>query len=76
LSLQYITKLTKKKKNSGPVFLFFGEFSQADDPKKKLLANPTNGFLRFKKEHHAPNLDQKNLEVARFRQCVLVGRQK
>jgi hypothetical protein len=28
-------KINQKKKNPGPVFLFFGEFSQPDDPKKK-----------------------------------------
>jgi len=52
---------------------FFGEFSQPGD-KSKGLANPTKGFLRFE-ENNSPYLDQKNLEVARFRQCVPVGRQ-
>jgi hypothetical protein len=32
---------------SSPVFLFFGEFSQPRDKKKKGLVNPTKGFLRF-----------------------------
>jgi hypothetical protein len=56
------------------VFFVFGEFSQPGDRKKKGLANPTKGFLRFKK-NNSPYLGQKNLEVARFRQCVPVGRQ-
>jgi hypothetical protein len=38
------------------------------------LANPTKGFLRFKKKN-SPYLDKKNLEVARFRQGDPVGRQ-
>jgi len=58
-----------------PVFLFSGEFSQPGEKKKGELANPTKGFLRFffKK---SPYLDQKNLEVARFRLCIPAGRQK
>jgi hypothetical protein len=52
---------------------FFGEFLQPGD-KKKGLVNPTNGFLRFLKKK-PPYLDKKNLEVARFGQCVPVGRQ-
>jgi hypothetical protein len=39
---------------------------------KKWLANPTKGFLRFKK-NNSPYLDQKNLEVAKFKHCVFVG---
>jgi hypothetical protein len=42
--------------------------------KKKGLANPTKGFLNFKKKH-LPYLDLKNLEVARIRQCVSAGHQ-
>jgi hypothetical protein len=38
------------------------------------LANPTKGFLRFFLKT-SPYLDQKNLEVAKFRQGVPVGRQ-
>jgi hypothetical protein len=51
----------------------FGEFSQPGDNKKGLV-NPTKGFLRFfflKLRY----LDKTNLEVARFGQCVPVGRQ-
>jgi hypothetical protein len=58
---------------STAVFFFFGEFSQPGDQKKG-LANPTKGFFRFLK-NKSPYLDQKHLEVARFRQCVSVGRQ-
>jgi len=36
--------------------------------------NPTNGFLRFLK-NKSPYLGKKNLEVARFGQCVPVGPQ-
>jgi hypothetical protein len=46
--------------------------------KKKGLANPTKGiFLRHFEKKNSPYLDpkKKNLEVARFRQCVPVGRQ-
>jgi hypothetical protein len=68
-------KINQKKKTLVQCFYFLANFHNLTTPQKKGLANPTNGFLRFKKEH-APNLDQKNLEVARFRQCVLVGRQK
>jgi hypothetical protein len=56
------------------VFCFFGEFSQSGDKKKGGLENPTKGFLRFFFKH-SPYLDKKNLEVARFRQGVPVGRQ-
>jgi hypothetical protein len=50
-----------------PGSVFFGE-------RKKGLANPTKGFLRLKKTiRHI--LILKNLEVARFRQCVPAGRQ-
>ncbi len=41
---------------------------------RKGLVNPTKEFLRFKKKN-SPYLDKKNLEVARFRQCVHVGHQ-
>jgi hypothetical protein len=43
-------------------------------PKQKGLPSPTKVFLRFFKTN-SPYLDKKNLEVARFRQCVSVGRQ-
>jgi hypothetical protein len=39
---------------------------------KKGLANPTKGFLRFKKKN-SPHLEEKKLEVARFRKCVPLG---
>jgi hypothetical protein len=52
---------------------FFGESLQPGN-KKKGLMNPTNGFLRFKKIK-LPYLDKKNLEVARFGQCVPGGPQ-
>jgi hypothetical protein len=55
------------------VFFLFGEFSQPGNQKNG-LANPTKGFLRFFKK--SPYLGKKNLEVARFRQCVPIGRQK
>jgi hypothetical protein len=42
--------------------------------KKKGLANPTNGFLRISLKN-SPYLEKKKLEVARFRQCVSLGRQ-
>jgi hypothetical protein len=48
--------------NDQCLFFFWRIFGD----KKKGLANPTNGFLRFKKTN-SPYLDQKNLEVARFR---------
>jgi hypothetical protein len=52
---------------------FCGEFSPPGD-KKKGLANPTNGFLRiFLKIRHISR--KKKLKVARFRQCVPLGRQ-
>jgi len=57
----------------GSVFYLGGKFLQPGD-KKKGLANPIKGFLRFKRKK-TPYLDQKNLEVAIFRQCVPVGRQ-
>jgi hypothetical protein len=43
-----LKKIAQKKKPRTSVFCvcFLGEFSQPDD-KKKGLANPTNGFLRF-----------------------------
>jgi hypothetical protein len=50
----------------GPQCFLFGEFSQPGDKKKREI-------LRFIKK--LPYIDQKNLEVARFRQCVPVGRQ-
>jgi hypothetical protein len=52
--------------------LFCGEFSPLAD-RKKGLANPTKGFLRifFK---NLPYLEEKKLEVIRFRQCVPLGR--
>jgi hypothetical protein len=40
------------------VFYFGGEFLQIGD-KKKGLANPTKGFLRFKNKIKSPYLDQK-----------------
>jgi hypothetical protein len=43
----------------GSVFFFWGEFSQSGD-KKKGLANPTKGFLRFFKKN-SPYLDQKQI---------------
>jgi hypothetical protein len=43
-------------------FFFFDDFSQPGD-KKKGLANPTKGFLRFKKNIRLI-LTQKTLEVA------------
>jgi hypothetical protein len=61
--------------------LFFGEFFSTwrqKKKKKKGLANPTKGiFLRHFEKKNSPYLDpkKKNLEVARFRQCVPVGRQ-
>jgi hypothetical protein len=61
------------------VFFFFFFFFLANfrnlATKKKGLANPTKGFFRFffKK---SPYVDPKSLEVARFRQCVPVVRQK
>jgi hypothetical protein len=42
-----------KKQNPGPVFLFFGEFSQPGEKKGGRLVNPTKGFLRFKKKQIA-----------------------
>ncbi len=57
-----------------PLFLFFGEFSQPGEKKKRGLANPTKGFLRFF-FFKSPYLDQNKLEVTRFKQCVLVGHQ-
>jgi len=54
------------------IFYFLAGFRNLAT-KKKGLANPTKGFLRFLKKH-SPYLDQKNLEVARFRQCFPVGR--
>jgi hypothetical protein len=55
------------------VFFFGANFRNLVTKKKKELANPTKVFLRFKKK--SPYLDQKNLEVVRFRQCVHVCRQ-
>jgi hypothetical protein len=52
---------------------FCGEFSPPGD-KKKGLANPTKGFLRIFVQN-SPYLEKKKLEVARFRQCVPLGRQ-
>jgi hypothetical protein len=43
-------------------------------PKKNRLAYPTKGFLRLKKRI-AISREKKKLEVARFRQCVPLGRQ-
>jgi hypothetical protein len=51
----------------------FGKFLQPDDQKKG-LANPTKRFLKFVFKE-SPSLNQKNLEVARFRQCVPIGHQ-
>jgi hypothetical protein len=57
---------------------FHDEFSPLDNnnkkKEKKKLANPTKGFLRiFLKNCHVSR--KKKLEVARFRQCVPLGRQ-
>jgi hypothetical protein len=44
--------------------------------KKKGLANPRKGFLRIKKKKIATSRGKKKqLEVARFRQCVALDRQ-
>jgi len=51
--------------------LFFEKFLQLGDKKKRLI-NLTKGFLRLLKTNSS-YLDQKNFEVTRFRQCVLVG---
>jgi hypothetical protein len=50
------------------VFFFFGKFLQPND-KKKGFANPTKGILK-----RSPYLDQKNLEITRFRYCVPISR--
>jgi hypothetical protein len=56
------------------VFIFWRIFATWRE-KKRGLANPTKGFLRFF-FLKSPYLDQKNLEVARFRLCIPAGRQK
>jgi hypothetical protein len=56
------------------VVLFCGEFSLPGDQKKKRLAYPTKGFLRLKKKNRHISR-KKKLEVARFKQCVPLGRQ-
>jgi len=57
--------------------LFFcGEFSPPGDPKKEGLANPIKGFFENLKKQIAISREKKRLEVARFRQCVPLGRQK
>jgi len=71
-NIEQMSKFLTFESTSSPVFFYFGEFSQPGN-KKKGLGNPTKGFLRFFKK--SPYLDEKNLEVARFRQCVHVGRQ-
>jgi hypothetical protein len=68
-------KINPKKKPWSSVFIFWRIFATWRK-KKRGLANPTKGFLRFKKKNQSPYLDQKILEVARFRQCVPVSRQK
>jgi hypothetical protein len=49
--------------------VFFWATFQPSDP-KKWLVNPTKGFLRLKKIAISW---PKNLEVARFKQCVPLG---
>jgi hypothetical protein len=57
--------------------MFFGEFFSTWRQKKKGLANPTKGIFETFEKTNSPYLEpkKKNLEVARFRQCVPVGRQ-
>jgi hypothetical protein len=43
--------------------------------KKKGLANPTKGILKFFYKKIAISRGKKRLKVARFRQCVPLGRQ-
>jgi hypothetical protein len=55
------------------VFYFiFGEFSQPHDQKKR-AGNSNQGIFEILKKN-SPYLDQKNLDVASFRQCIPVGR--
>jgi hypothetical protein len=58
-----------------PMFFFFcfRRIFATWRPKRKALANPTKGFLRFKRKN-SPYHDQKNLDVASFRQCIPIGR--
>jgi len=56
---------------------FFGEFSQPGDKKKgggRGAGESNKGIFEIFLTN-SPYLDQKNLEVARFRQCVPAGRQ-
>jgi len=56
------------------VFFFGGEFSPPGDTKKKGWRIQQRDFLRIKKTFcHISR--KKKLEVARFRQCVPLGRQ-
>jgi len=54
------------------VFVFLASFRNLATNKKGLM-NPTKGFLRFFIKQ-LPYIDKTNLEVARFSQCVPVGR--
>jgi hypothetical protein len=56
-------------------FFFWANFRNLAT-KNKRAGESKKGFLRFLKKNNSPYLDPKNLEVARFRQCVPVGRQK
>jgi hypothetical protein len=52
------------KKNPGPVFLIFGEFSQPGEKKKGGLANPTKGFLKFSKK--SSDFKENSFEVVKI----------
>jgi len=63
--------------NERPLFFiitnvfFFCKFLQLGNPKKR-MENPTKEFLKL--NFFLPYLDAKNLEVAKFFKCVIVGR--
>ncbi len=55
-------------------FFLGGRILATWQPKKKKAGESNKGIFEFKK-NNSPYLDKKNLEVARFIQCVPVGRQ-
>jgi hypothetical protein len=58
-----------------PGFLFCGEFSPPGDQKKKKTGESNRGILENFLKKFAISREKKELEVARFRQCVPLGRQ-
>jgi hypothetical protein len=57
-----------------PVLFFLTNFCNLVT-KKKGAGESNKGIFELLKKKHSPYLDQKILEVARFRQCVPAGHQ-